>query len=336
MRCQPTVSDQQIERSPDVFTEDGPFGLPASVNFQRCGRTDVGVSAFSQVVSLQVRSLRPRSANEEDKPPALGGYIHKINSLLPTDIRIYAAALVDDAFSARFSCTERQYKYFFVRETLDLARMQEGARLLVGEHDFRNFCKIDASNVLSFVREIRAADIEVVQNSDDVGRQLCAFVLRGSGFLWHQVRCLVAVLFLIGKGQEEPAVVSRMLDVAQQPCKPSYHMAPELPLVLWDCSFADLQWTWDESVVRKVTEGLQEQWQETTIKGAIMRHMLDTLPSAPSPPHPPSRKRKYVQLLDRPTGPSLDQLVENLSGKRKAIYQAKRQRIATYEEESAP
>jgi len=318
---------------PDNTEEDGPFGLPASVNFQRCGRTDIGVSAFSQVVSLRVRSLRPRPAEGAEKGPlALSAYIHKLNAMLPTEIRIYAAAEVDEEFSARFSCTERQYKYFFIQDTLNIAHMQDAAQRLVGHHDFRNFCKIDASNVLSFVREIRAADIQIIQPAEPSERQLCAFVLKGSGFLWHQVRCLVAILFLIGRGDESPDVVSRMLDVEKQPCKPSYHMAPEIPLVLWDCSFADMQWNYEASVVRKVTEILQGQWEDLTIKGAIMNHMLETLRSLAPPPPANPRKRKYVQLLDRPTAPSLDELVDNLSGKRKKAYEAKRRRVNEYEE----
>lgn len=36
--------------------------------------------------------------------------------------------------------------------------------------------------------------------------QLWAIKIKGSAFLWHQVRCMVAVLFLIGQGHESPDV----------------------------------------------------------------------------------------------------------------------------------
>lgn len=79
---------------------EGKYGLAPETQYQRCGRTDVGVSAFSQVVSLKVRSLKPKD-QISNKPFSLSPYIHKLNSLLPPEIRIYAAAEVPETFSAR-------------------------------------------------------------------------------------------------------------------------------------------------------------------------------------------------------------------------------------------
>nr|KAJ0225625.1 hypothetical protein LSAT_V11C100002580 [Lactuca sativa] len=64
--------------------------------------------------------------------------------------------------------------------------------------------------------------------------------IKGSAFLWHQVRCMVAVLFLIGQGLESPDVVDALLDVKKTPRKPQYKMAPEIPLVLRSCKFEGL------------------------------------------------------------------------------------------------
>lgn len=36
--------------------------------------------------------------------------------------------------------------------------------------------------------------------------ELWAITIKGSAFLWHQVRCMVAVLFMIGQGFESPNV----------------------------------------------------------------------------------------------------------------------------------
>jgi tRNA pseudouridine38/39 synthase len=52
---------------------------------------------------------------------------------------------------------------------------------------------------------------------------------------------MVAVLFAVGDGLEDPAIVQQLLDVAQVPSKPSYEMAAELPLVLFDCAFEDVR-----------------------------------------------------------------------------------------------
>lgn len=42
-------------------------------------------------------------------------------------------------------------------------------------------------------------------------------IITGSGFLWHQIRCLIGVLFLIGQEREEPEVIKRLLDVETNP-----------------------------------------------------------------------------------------------------------------------
>lgn len=61
-----------------------------------------------------------------------------------------------------------------------------------------------------------------------------ALHLKGTAFLWHQVRCIAAVLLMVGRGLERPDVVQRLLDVKHQaPCKPQYSMAAEEPLLLY-------------------------------------------------------------------------------------------------------
>lgn len=42
-------------------------------------------------------------------------------------------------------------------------------------------------------------------------------VIKGSGFLWHQIRCIIGVLFLVGQEKEEPEVVAELLDVKTNP-----------------------------------------------------------------------------------------------------------------------
>ena len=49
--------------------------------------------------------------------------------------------------------------------------------------------------------------------------QMCEVTI---SFLWHQVRCMVAVLFLIGHGLEKPDLIGHMLDIER---KPQYGMA---------------------------------------------------------------------------------------------------------------
>ena len=219
-------------------------------------------------------------------------YIQLLNRVLPNDIRILAwCPAPPPEFSARFSCRERRYRYFFTQPAfapvpgsaglvdtisgapsregwLDIAAMREAAEHYVGLYDFRNFCKLDPSKqIMNFERRIFRAEIEELNplkeplgfvshpglspwpaNSKPSSTlrpfteaaeipKAYSFNIYGSAFLWHQVRHLVAVLFLVGQGLEKPSVVADMLDVTKTPTKPHYDMADDAPLVLWDCIF---------------------------------------------------------------------------------------------------
>jgi tRNA pseudouridine38/39 synthase len=50
-------------------------------------------------------------------------------------------------------------------------------------------------------------------------------MVHGSGFLWHQIRCIVAILILIGQGKEEVNLVKALLDIEKYPCTPNYQIA---------------------------------------------------------------------------------------------------------------
>lgn len=234
-------------------------------------------------------------------------YPQILNRLLPPEIRILAwCPSPPPDFSARFSCTERCYKYFFTQPAyaptpgmagvlpakdsgtqrregwLDIGAMGEAAEKFKGSHDFRNFCKVDpGKQIVNFRRLITHSNITLVRprykgpvgflnlphfqqhyppDMDDISDHpfddyrlftsqtqptpvIHAFEVHGSGFLWHQVRHMVAILFLIGQGLERPSLVDDLLDIEKTPQKPVYDMADAAPLVLEDCKFnPELQW----------------------------------------------------------------------------------------------
>jgi tRNA pseudouridine38/39 synthase len=63
------------------------------------------------------------------------------------------------------------------------------------------------------------------------------FNLIGTAFLWHQVRHVIGVLFLVGSKLEQPSLVSSLLDVDNNPSKPHYQMGDPLPLTLHECGY---------------------------------------------------------------------------------------------------
>ncbi|XP_077499507.1 tRNA pseudouridine(38/39) synthase isoform X1 [Amblyomma americanum] len=323
-------------------------------HYHRCGRTDKGVSAFSQVISLDLRTNLSEGtgvfSQEGYQPdPSTASrtqeldYVKILNGVLPPEIRVLAWAPVDQDFSARFDCRQRTYRYFFPQGNLDIPRMREAAALLVGEHDFRNLCKMDVANgVTNYVRCILRTDIfhwppaspsPAVQSTSENGlcptsvpadgcedgyRLFCLEIV-GQAFLWHQVRCIVAVLLLVGQRLEEPQVILELLDVEKNPRKPQYTMASELPLVLYDCQFEGLEWQQGPAEAEAVATHLQALWTQARIKSALMESMLVGLPDVRSQPRCllPSVARSHRPLLERPMCGSLEERMASFAKRRK-------------------
>ncbi len=108
------------------------------------GRTDAGVHATGQVVSF---------ASDARLDPA--AWQRALNANLPADVAVRAVREVAADFHARKSALARRYRYrivvdavraplveryaWRVSHALDVAAMDEAARLLLGEHDFGAF-----------------------------------------------------------------------------------------------------------------------------------------------------------------------------------------------------
>ncbi|XP_061162846.1 uncharacterized protein LOC133172055 isoform X2 [Saccostrea echinata] len=261
-------------------------------NYHRCGRTDKGVSAFGQVISLDVRTnlvegtgvkIREDGTAQErpgDKATELR-FCYLLNKVLPPEIRCLAWAPVDPSFSARFDCKKRTYKYFFPKGSLNLQVMQEAVDKLIGEHDYRNFCKMDVGNgVVNYTRKIVSAEILTVDEGEE-GYQMCELTIVGLAFLWHQIRCIVALLFMIGQGKEKPEIIDELLDVEKNPRKPQYTMASELPLNLFDAEFAaDMEWIYEADWHEENIKHLQQIWAQHIIRASMIKRMLEEMDKA--------------------------------------------------------
>lgn len=70
-------------------------------------------------------------------------------------------------------------------------------------------------------------------------RSLYYIEVVGRAFLWHQIRCIAGLLFLVGRGAETPRTVQELLDIQKFPARPTYAMAKEDPLILYHCSFGE-------------------------------------------------------------------------------------------------
>ncbi|XP_031816795.1 tRNA pseudouridine(38/39) synthase isoform X1 [Sarcophilus harrisii] len=283
-------------------------------NYHRCGRTDKGVSAFGQVISLNLRSQLIGSKKPEDQSlkDSINDtveeirYTHILNRVLPPDIRVLAWAPVEPSFSARFSCLERTYRYFFPCADLDIEAMNDAAQKYVGTHDFRNLCKMDVANgVINFQRTILSANVQLVALRDLEEKlqqqepfQLCQFEVIGQAFLYHQVRCMMAILFLIGQRMEKPEIIDELLNIEKNPQKPQYSMAVEFPLVLHDCKFENIKWIYDQEVQEFNVTHLQQLWANYAVKTHMLYSMLQGLDTAAISPGSGSKRNEVVQWKD--------------------------------------
>lgn len=217
----------------------------------RCGRTDKGVSALSNCLSFIARA----SCSSEDEPqlPPID-YATKLNHVLPSTIRVVGYAHVYSEFDARFSCKARTYRYYFFSKGLDLGAMKEAVKLLEGTHNFRNFCILDVINVSNFERTI---DYARIVPSESIPEHISYLEIKANSFLYHQVRCTMAVLFLVGRRLEAPSIFTELLNRGD--CKPRYALADAGPLVLWECHFDDrLEWQITEKGLEEVERQLQD------------------------------------------------------------------------------
>lgn len=257
-------------------------------NYHRCGRTDKGVSAFSQVISIDLRSKFPPEVQmDEESIRNELRYCESLNRVLPKDIRCIAwKPLYNREFSSRFDCRERTYRYFFPRSDLDIVAMQSACDYLVGPHDFRNLCKMDVGNgVVTFERELKVARISPALGTSDINSDnpynMFYLELTGKAFLWHQVRCIVAILLLVGQRNEKPEIISELLDVEKNPCTPQYSLASDIPLNLFNVEYEqyststvpigetraeNYEWIYDTVNLERVMTILQGQWTRHVVK----------------------------------------------------------------------
>lgn len=164
------------------------------------GRTDTGVNGCYQVVHFDAQVQRPSRA-----------WVMGTNTKLPDDIAVLWAKPVSDQFHARFGAMERRYRYIiysadvkpavlsrgvtWTHKALSVARMQQAAVHLVGEHDFTSYRAV-ACQAKSPVKTVKS--LEVYQKGRLIVIDICA-----NAFLHHMVRNIAGVLMKIGCGEAD-------------------------------------------------------------------------------------------------------------------------------------
>jgi tRNA pseudouridine38-40 synthase len=202
------------------------------------GRTDAGVHARGQVAHADVLPGAWSAAADAAH--------HRLNRLLPPDIRIRAIGPAPAGFDARFSALWRRYSYrvcdapsladplrrndtLCYRRALDLARMNEAATACLGEHDFAAFCRRrDGATTL---RELLRLDWARAEPGVAIA------TVTADAFCHNMVRALTGALLSVGDGSRPIGWPAGLL--AARTRDPAVRVAPAHALCLEEVGYPE-------------------------------------------------------------------------------------------------
>ncbi|HEY3673698.1 MAG TPA: tRNA pseudouridine(38-40) synthase TruA [Acidimicrobiia bacterium] len=174
------------------------------------GRTDAGVHAWGQVVSVPIGDADV----DIDKLP------FAVTRQLGPEVVVRDAAIVDAPFDARRDATWRTYRYtivnrpapdpflartaWWVPEPLDLSLLRLGTDPFLGLHDFAAFCRKRTQPSTTMRRVLDAAWLEL-------GDGVLRFDITASAFCTQMVRAIVGTLVDVGVGRIRPGEILGIL-----------------------------------------------------------------------------------------------------------------------------
>ena len=217
------------------------------------GRTDAGVHARYQVVHVDLPDplppLRTRGAGGGDEPLTAADLRHLLNRQLAPSVAVRALRPAPPDFDARRSARARHYRYlvwnapspdpllapiaWHVADLLELRALNAAADTLVGEHDFRSFCRRAPGTNASepIVRRVFEAGWRTDDGPEALDAEgwpepagidgarpghLLRFDVSASSFCHQMVRSMVAAMVEVGRGRSNPAELVAMLRAADR------------------------------------------------------------------------------------------------------------------------
>jgi len=185
------------------------------------GRTDAGVHAKGQVVHVDVR-----------EGVDITRLLRSVNTLLKGTIVVRSAEVAPPGFDARRSARARGYQYLILEDRtpdpllaavswhvpgpLDLRAMASAADALLGEHDFRAFCRRVPGTPAGTPIRRRVLDARFVTVASALGElgpegRLLRFEIEATSFCHQMVRSVVGMLVEVGRGRRRVSDVNWML-----------------------------------------------------------------------------------------------------------------------------
>ncbi|XP_067232607.1 tRNA pseudouridine synthase A isoform X3 [Chanodichthys erythropterus] len=180
------------------------------MSFQRCARTDKGVSAAGQVVSLKLWMIE--------------NVLDKINAHLPSHIRILGYKRVTGGFNSKNNCDARTYSYMlptvsfspkdynqedtsFRVNSETLQKVNHLFGLYKGTHNFHNFTSQKGPRDPSakrYITHMSCGEPFVRQEAE-----FAVITVRGQSFMMHQIRKMIGLVIAVVKGYVDEGVIER-------------------------------------------------------------------------------------------------------------------------------
>ncbi|KAL3317474.1 tRNA pseudouridine synthase 3 [Cichlidogyrus casuarinus] len=281
-------------------------------------------------------------------------YAFILNKILPRDIRVLGWSPVAQEFDARHSCKGRAYRYFFPRDTLDFLALKQASNYFVGTHDFRNLSSSQVKNgVFECVRDIKSIEIETPKGDivssfgDSEPHEIFCLHIKAPSFLYHQIRCMVAFIMIVGAGLEPPEasslsffsimqLIQDLLDINKYPSRPQYKMASDFPLVFCDTEFNDLEWKISKDALEGLIRSYHRYTTELGIKHETVRNFLAAVNTEYNITYPSIKLGSYYlehiveetkckngksfkKIFNRPVGPTIETQIDKLGGREAII-----------------
>jgi tRNA pseudouridine38-40 synthase len=180
-----------------------------TVRITGAGRTDAGVHARGQVVSLRSGKRLPLKA-----------WTAGLNALLPGAVACVRAEEAPEGFDARRWARGKRYIYSIlqtavrsplrhgraweIRRPLDVGAMRAAAPALLGRHDFSALRAADCP-ARTTVREVRS--LQILQDGAQID-----LVIEATAFLKHMVRNITGTLVEVGHGRRPADSLASLLE----------------------------------------------------------------------------------------------------------------------------
>ncbi len=210
---------------PDVRTVQGTLTSAVSSCFGRemkitgCSRTDAGVHALGFCCTAE-----PAGEYADGWLRIPVGKVHRaLSRFLPEDIAVAGESEAADNFHPRYSVVSKEYIYrmydtvgtdpflngraWHLKHPVTsegLVRMNEGARALIGSHDFTSFMA-SGSKIEDARRTIES--LSVTRDGS-----MLTLRVRADGFLYNMVRIITGTLADCAYGTIDPAELGRILE----------------------------------------------------------------------------------------------------------------------------